>query len=334
MIIEVEDFLSLENALVIDMRTEEEYLDSHIENAINFEILTYDERKEVSILYNDKKEKEAYLKAYEYALYKLPKLFEIIKNNHNNIVFYCARGGSRSSIVYDVFKNLREVNIYKIKGGYKNYRRFINQFFKTDINKYKFKLIDGFIGSDCEKLLQSLNDRGYNTINLNDFIDDSIFGIDNEKNRNKTQKSFDNFIFNRIFNSKKNNIYIYGVEKKKLNLILRKEVLNLLIDAEKIFINTSILIRVDNIYKKYFSKSDVDFKRNLINRIEKLRKIISNNTANIIINDLKANEYNNAIKIILENYCDKIKKKSIYFNSYDKIIEYKRYEDISKNWSE
>lgn len=142
MILDVDDFLKIKDPMIIDMRTKQEYHKGHIHKAYNFEILNYDERKEVSILFNSNQRQGSYLLAYKYALDKLPKLLEFIQRHlDRDIVFYCARGGSRSTIVYDVFKGLPDVSIFKLKGGFKNYRRYVNDVLSSKSNEISIKVL-------------------------------------------------------------------------------------------------------------------------------------------------------------------------------------------------
>ncbi len=323
--IDIDKFFLLENTLIIDMRTKEEYVKSHIINAINFEILTHEERKEVSVLYNNNKMEEAYLMAYEYSLEKLSKLFEIIKKNKNKkIIFYCSRGGSRSSIVYDVFKSLKEIEIYKIGGGYKSYRKFINNYFENESKKFDFRIIHGLRGSGIDELLNKLNTLGINTINLSDEIYNEI-----------TQKQFDNILFDKLFFMKENIIYIKNEDRNFLYIPIREKFINYFDSNINIVLKTNMEFRIDSIYKKFFLGCDEYFINNVIKKIESLRKEISNRTADEISNDILNKNYMVAIKKLLICYFDKKDKKELMkYEPYNRVIEFNTIEELFRKWSE
>jgi tRNA 2-selenouridine synthase len=321
----IDKVFSLENVLIIDMRTKEEYMKSHIINAINFEILTYEERKKVSILYNNKKKEEAYLIAYEYSLEKLAKLFEIIRRNKKKkIVFYCSRGGSRSSIVYDVFKNLKGIEIYKIDGGYKSYRKFINNYFENELKKFDFRIIRGLRGSGIDELLNKLNTLGIDTINLNDEIYNEI-----------TQKQFDNILFNKLFFMKNNIIYIKNENEIFFNISTRKKFINHFDSNINIVLKTNMEFRINNIYEKFFLECDECFINDVIKKVESLRKEISNKIADEIINDILTKNYIVAIEKLLIHYYDKTDIKELMkYEPYSRVIEFNNIEELFRKWSE
>jgi tRNA 2-selenouridine synthase len=323
--IDIEKLFSFENTLIIDMRTKEEYKKSHIMDAINFEILNHEERKEVSVLYNAKEIDKAYLKAYEYSLEKVSKFFEIIKENKNRkIVFYCSRGGSRSGIVYNIFKDLVGIEIFKITGGYKAYRNFVNNYYKTELNKFDFRVINGLMGSGMNESLDRLNELEYNTINFSEGMDYNI-----------SQKQLDNIIFEKLYYAKSNIIYIGNEDKKFLNANIRKEFLIYLEKGDHILLETDMEFRVNNIYNKYYINCDKDFIKNIIDKTESLRKEMSNEVVDEIIVDLISGNYKFAIEKMLISYYDVADKKVVIkYKPYKKVIRFNNIEELFKNWSE
>ena len=321
--IDIESYFSLNDVLTIDMRTKEEYKSSHILDAINFEILNHEERKEVSILYNERKIEEAYLKAYEYSILKLPKLFEIIKENKNKkIVFYCSRGGSRSTIVYEVFRNLKGIEIYKINGGYKSFRRYVNEYFEKSLNKFDFRVIQGNYGSSIDELLNHLISLKLTTFNFNE--------IDN----NISQKHLDNILFDKLFYLKDNVIYIGNENKEFSNAFIRKELIDKLKNSKYILLKDSIDLRIENIYNKDFINISDEFLNNFIIKIKEMKKNIGNNLVSEIVDDLSNENYKIAIKKLIINYYDNIYKKEVLeYGSYYKIYEFNNVNELFKNWS-
>lgn len=210
MIIDIDEFIKLKKPIVIDMRTKIEYDKGHIHNALSFEILSYNQRKEVSVLYNEGHHKASYLLAYKYALDKLPKLFEIIQKHMNReIVFYCARGGSRSSIVYNVFSALPGISIYKLKGGFKNYRRYANDALLRKAEDLKTKVLHypmawQFFNNDH---------RNVEVIDMNDYTKASLFN---------TKRDYFNFlqfkldVFNKVMIPQLKEIVIIDLNSRRI----------------------------------------------------------------------------------------------------------------------
>ena len=81
------DLIRQQNALVIDVRTEEEFLSGHLEKAVNIPLQTIGQ-----------------------------KILQVYPDKERPIVLYC-RSGNRSQQAFNILKNLGYKNIYN-GGGY------------------------------------------------------------------------------------------------------------------------------------------------------------------------------------------------------------------------
>lgn len=333
MVIGIEKFLSINKKLVIDMRTKEEYDAGHIIESINFEILNYEERKKVSILYNDGLNKKAYLLAYEYALDKLPRLFNIIKKYKDQpIVFYCARGGSRSTIVYEVFKNLKAIEIYKLKDGYKSYRQFVNAFFDTALEGYESLTIYENVGVELSG--EFLNNNHYLLVDLRNKLKsvENPFRLLNSKEEYLNNKMLNYLVFEKLYHSNlKKIVFILPIIKSVSEIF--HEALSQLIDSGKgIYLSKILEDRVKSIKDSYLKD---DFTLDLIvDFFESKRKKMSNALVDEIIDSLKNAEFSKGIELILLNYCNPMMD---YFTENNEIIKMNSIKEINKyleNWSE
>lgn len=334
MIIEIEEFLSITDKVVIDMRTAQEYEAGHIIGAINFEILDYEERKKVSILYNEGLNKEAYLIAYEYALYKLPALFSIVKKNkYKNIVFYCARGGSRSSIVYEVFKNLKAINIYKIKNGYKSYRQFVNDFFDKTLLDYDSLTIYENVGVELPKFL--LSSHKYLLVDLRKKLKavDNPFILLNSKNEHFNNRLLNYFVFEKLYYSKVNRIVFVRPLVRNISEIFHQELSRLINSGVEVYLNNNMIEERVKFIKKNYFEADVNLDL-IVDFFENKRKKMSNVLVDSIIDLLKNEEFNKGIKLILLNYSDPIMEYYTENNEIKKINNIKEIKKYLESWSE
>jgi tRNA 2-selenouridine synthase len=318
---------------VIDMRTKEEYESGHIIDAINFEILNHKERKEVSILYNKGLNQEAYLLAYEYALDKLPKLFRIIKKyKDKNIVFYCARGGSRSTIVYEVFKNLKAISIYKIKEGYKSYRQFTNTFFENSLISYDALTIYENIGVKLPR--KSIDSNKYLLLDLRNKMkpEENPFILLKTKEEYFNNRMLNYFIFNKLYYSEHTRIVFILPVIKKLSDVLHEKISRLIEFGFKFYLSGTIKERVKTIRENYLEEDLTT--RLLINFLNNKRKEISNALVDDIIRLLNEKNYDIAIEAILLNYTDPIMDHYMAKNEIKKIVSIKKVNEYLESWSE
>lgn len=333
MIIGIEKFLSITNKLVVDMRTKEEYESGHIIDAINFEILNHEERKKVSILYNKGLNQEAYLLAYEYALDKLPKLFKTIKKyKDRNIIFYCARGGSRSTIVYEVFKNLKAISIYKIKDGYKSYRQFSNDFFENSLMSYDSLTIYENIG--VKLLSESISSNKYLLLDLRNKMkpEENPFILLKDKKEYLNNRMLNYFVFEKLYHSKHRKIVFILPVIKNISDVLHEKLSRLIELGNGLYLSSTIDERIKIIKERYL---EGDFTTKLlINFLNNKRKEISNTLVDDVIQSLNEKMYEKAIELILLNYTDPIMSYYVNKNEIKKFRNIKKINEYLESWSE
>ena len=333
MIIGIEAFLSITDKLVIDMRTKKEYKEGHIIGSINFEILSFQERKKVSILYNDGLDQEAYMLAYEYALDKLPDLFRMIKKNKDkSIVFYCARGGSRSSIVYEVFKSLKGMAIYKIKDGYKSYRQFVNTFFRQNLNNYASLIVYENLGVKLSN--QCLNSNNYLLLDLRNKIEpkENPFRLLDIKMEYFNSRLLNYFIFEKLYYSNVKKIVFILPILKDFTQVFHEMLRDLIHETEGIYLNDVLENRIECIRENYLEKNfDLDL---MLDFFENKRKEISNARVEEIIESFKNEEFNKGIELALLNYYDPGMDCFINKNNLRRFDTIKGIKKFLESWSE
>ena len=126
------------NGPLIDVRSPCEYYKGHMPNSINIPLFDNDERAIVGKIYKKNGREKAVTQGLKFVEIKIERLlnsiFECIeKHKYNNsdkyagnslIRIYCARGGMRSLSIGWLLEKFN-FNIITLKGGYKNYRRWI-----------------------------------------------------------------------------------------------------------------------------------------------------------------------------------------------------------------
>ena len=108
--INYEDLYKLKSYILIDARSPKEFLDSPIPGAVNIPALLDDERVEVGTAYVRESTERAKEIGIEKISKRLPEIFREINDlskKYDKLVFYCARGGMRSSSLEAIFYALK-----------------------------------------------------------------------------------------------------------------------------------------------------------------------------------------------------------------------------------
>jgi len=163
----VENFLTESKGhLLLDVRSESEYVKGHIPSAVNIALFDDEERKKVGTLYKKNSQKAAILAGLEFAGKKLRVIVEkVIKFNKgfdNPVYLYCSRGGMRSSSVAWLLST-SNFNVFRLESGYKAYRNHVLNLFKED---FKFIVLGGKTGSGKTEILKNMLELGEQIIDL------------------------------------------------------------------------------------------------------------------------------------------------------------------------
>jgi tRNA 2-selenouridine synthase len=176
-IIEIPDFLSLRETLpVVDVRSEKEFDEGHIQGAINIPILNNEERIAVGTDYKKKGQLEAIKTGFRLVG---PRIIDIVTeaekiSPERELLVHCWRGGMRSANFCD-FLGMARIRTHQLKGGYKAYRHSALESFK---NPFKFIVLGGSTGSGKTDVLRALAAKGEQVIDLEKLANHkgSVFG--------------------------------------------------------------------------------------------------------------------------------------------------------------
>jgi tRNA 2-selenouridine synthase len=164
-IINIDDFFNLRKHLpIVDVRSEGEYAEGHIQNAINIPILNNAERVVVGTDYKQRGQLEAIKTGFRLVG---PRIIDIVTNaeqvsNGNELLVHCWRGGMRSSN-FCQFIGMAKVKSHQLEGGYKTYRHTALESFHKDLDLI---VVGGCTGSGKSEILRALKARGEQVIDL------------------------------------------------------------------------------------------------------------------------------------------------------------------------
>ncbi|MCG9880782.1 MAG: tRNA 2-selenouridine(34) synthase MnmH [Bacteroidia bacterium] len=202
-IVSIDTYLKYPNAsILLDVRSEGEFEQGHILDAISFPILNDEERKLVGTCYKQKGHKKAVILGYELVGPKFKQYIEYAYKNFGDqpIYVHCWRGGLRSKIMSSLLSSAG-FEVYQISGGYKEYRKLVLSFLESD---FHFSVLGGLTGCGKTEILEELGNRGAQTIDIERLANHkgSAFGGIGMPSQ-PTQEQFEN---NRYHHSSKLNL--------------------------------------------------------------------------------------------------------------------------------
>ncbi|MBY0574395.1 MAG: tRNA 2-selenouridine(34) synthase MnmH [Undibacterium sp.] len=155
--------------LIIDARSPREYVEDHIPTAINMPVVNNDEYAEVGTLHRTDK-MGAYRIGVRYSLINIARhIAEDLPaySDKCRILVYCFRGGKRSKLWVDALETIG-YKVDKLKGGWKEYRRWVNQQLVSVPGSYKYNVLSGSTGTGKTRLLYALRTVGAQVLDLED----------------------------------------------------------------------------------------------------------------------------------------------------------------------
>lgn len=163
--LEVQDFSTY--ALIIDARSPHEYSEDHIPGAMNLPVVDDQEYAEVGTRHKDDKH-AAYLIGVEYSLRNIAMQIKPLISKYqptDRMLVYCFRGGKRSRLWAD---NLRTIGftVDVLKGGWKNYRRWVMAGLETLPRIFDFRVLGGPTGCGKTRMLAALARQGEQVLDL------------------------------------------------------------------------------------------------------------------------------------------------------------------------
>ena len=165
MLLSIEDFLKLRSSHpVVDVRSQGEFAEGHIRDAINIPILNNEDRVAVCTDYKQKCQREAIKTGFRLVG---PRLLDIINEtqqvaNDSEILVHCWRGGMRSSN-FCQFVGMARIKSHQLTGGYKAYRHQALESFKRS---FQIILLTGCTGSGKSEVLRALKANGEQILDL------------------------------------------------------------------------------------------------------------------------------------------------------------------------
>ena len=319
----VTDFRKLTSP-IIDVRSPSEYAQGHYPGAINIPLFSDKEREKIGKSYKKEGRLKAILNGLQIILPSITKTIEIIyqktsqqEDGNKSLRIYCWRGGMRSSAFAWLARTIG-LKTYLLKGGYKNYRKWVLNQFETDL---PIRLIGGKTGTRKTDLLNQIKSKNIYVIDLEGLAKHrgSSFGSLGMEKQPTTQQ-FENILAESIdeFNTTRNAIEIW-IEAESSNLgkcRIPKSLFEKMKKAPILEIIKTKDERIDNLVSIYSQNSQIELKE----AVERIRKRLGPQRTKEALVAIEKREWSKACKAMLDYYdrCYEYElKKTININSID-----------------
>lgn len=152
--------------LIIDARTEAEFVDDHIPGSVNLPALNEEEYAEVGEIARSQSPRVHAL-GVSAALKRVGDHVARMAGRPaaRSALVYCLRGGKRSLVWSGALKAM-DIEAKILPGGWKSYRRWVVASLQRLSSYFEYRLIAGKIGSGQEQLLKAIEAEGGQVLDL------------------------------------------------------------------------------------------------------------------------------------------------------------------------
>lgn len=162
--ITIQDYLA-DPVPLIDVRSPGEFAQGHIPGAVSVPLFSNDERAHIGTVYVRRSREEAMQIGYNYADPKKQWYIDEVRKvaPAGPVAVHCWRGGMRSHLFAEHLHENGFDNILLITGGYKAWRRLLNEHWSIPHN---LVILGGYTGSGKTPVIKRLQDLGHQAIDL------------------------------------------------------------------------------------------------------------------------------------------------------------------------
>lgn len=306
---EIERTGSKKDYVLIDLRSEGEYAEATIPGAVNIAILNNKERELVGRTYKRASVEEAKLLGLEFVGKKLVDMYKKISKldqEGKSLVFFCSRGGFRSSSLVSLLDSIG-TEVIKLEDGYKGYRRHILEKFPSMMEKIKFVVLYGNTGTGKTEILKSIERKGRDVLDLEGAANHrgSILGGVG-LGEQTSQKMFESILYHTIRDRTSDIIFTEGESRRIGRVAIPEYVYDKIRSGIHVDIQSPLDYRIETILGDYVDGTDDE----LIEAISGMEKRLGKKKIEEYIGAIKDSNYKIVIEELMINYYDPLYEKN------------------------
>lgn len=301
----VQEALCLPGAKLIDVRSENEYAEATIPGALNLPLLHDEERAAVGTTYKQIGVEDARLLGVEMVSPRVP---EIIKEYNDivcqgPVVVFCWRGGMRSKAVCSLLE-AAGIEVYRLVGGYKAYRRYINEYLERSL-PHRVVVIHGLTGVGKTEVLHELRQMSLPAVDLEGLANNrgSVFGqigLDPQP----SQKMFESLLVKELAFWEPAGYIVVECESRRIGRIILPVALSeAMKSAVRILAYCSIEARTERI-KRIYAGNFAASKEGLKNAVASLAQRVGKKKVAELSQLIDEGDLDEVVQYLLVNYYD------------------------------
>ncbi len=311
----VEQLISLKNPLLIDVRSPCEHEAERLPDSINIPLLTDQERAVVGTIYKDEGEVVARRHALKLIAPKIPSMIDEIlalRTLHGQAtVVYCWRGGLRSESVASLL-SMAGVDCFRLKGGYKSWRKHMLNDFAAD--KYHFipVVLHGLTGVGKTEILKELRCRDLRVLDLEDLAchRGSAFGSMGLPHQ-PTQKNFDAFVWQQLREMGTDVVFMEAESRRVGRVSLPDCIYSRIKSGMPVLITGTLEKRVERIISDYLLTNTPSELEDALDLLADLKERLGSEKAKEIKEFVLSGDLHSGIRALLTDYYDPLYLKHI-----------------------
>lgn len=252
--ITVKEALKLDGALLVDVRSEDEYSEDTIPGAVNVPVLNNAERAAVGTAYRHEGPDPARRLGLKLASPKLTEKVAAVDEmaNGRKLTVFCWRGGQRSQFMAAVLSTMG-YSVNRIIGGYKAYRRYVNEYLDREELTQRAVVLHGLTGVGKTDVLILLGQMGLNVLDLEGLAEHrgSVYGKIGLP-PSPSQKAFESKIVQFLTSIGDNGVFIVECESRRIgNLLVPLSLMNTMKKGYRVLLYAPLENRLGRIREVY-----------------------------------------------------------------------------------
>jgi tRNA 2-selenouridine synthase len=318
--ISIDELLDLDRNkfTLVDVRSPSEYEEMTIPGSINIPVFNDEERAEVGTLYKQVNPEIAKQRGLEIFAAKLPEFIKTFRQTEGEKVVFCWRGGMRSKTAATML-DLMGIKAIRLQGGVRTYRQWVLERLEGLDLKGKVFVLNGGTGTGKTTILHRLREKGLPVLDLEGMAGHrgSVFGHIGTSPNN--QKKFDSLLVQEVLSLQDSPFVLFEAESKRIGKVMVPDyLLRKKEQGTHIILKMPMEQRVKHILEEYKLQ---EHHEEFLAAFERIRKHIHTPIAAEIQEYIDANDYKNALPLLLEYYYDpKYKHSAMQYPEGQKMI--------------
>ena len=308
--IDIKEALRLPDTVLVDVRSENEYLTDTIPGAVNIPVLDNQDRAAVGLLYRQEGAEAALKLGISLVAPKLAEKLAAAPGMApgRSLTVFCWRGGQRSQAMAGFFAGAG-YPVYRLKGGYKAYRRYVLDYLENPNLLLRSIVLHGLTGVGKTDILERLAAKGLPVLDLEGLARHrgSVYGKIGLP-PSPSQKAFESQIVLVLRRAAEQGYFLVECESRRIgNLLTPPLVLDFIRQGAKVLLYCSMAQRINRIRTVYAGDLDQNFAA-LQTATAALSRKLGKAKAAALDRLLLEKDYDQVIALILEQHYDPLYK--------------------------